>query len=81
MKRQKLTKEEQWYEDHAEEFVPVSREEFLRVKQAIEARKKDAVLNIRVNSSVLEALKHKAQKIGVKYQALISEILTRVAQA
>jgi predicted DNA binding CopG/RHH family protein len=51
------------------------------IKQAIERRKKDAVLNIRINSYDLEALKQKARKIGVKYQTLISEILHKVAEA
>ena len=81
MRKIKLTKEEQWFEDHAEEFVPVNREEFELIKQAIERRKKDAVLNIRVNSYDLEHLKQKARKIGVKYQTFISEILHKVAES
>ncbi|MFA4889159.1 MAG: CopG family antitoxin [Candidatus Omnitrophota bacterium] len=81
MKKFKLTKYEQWIEDHAEEFVPASREEFLKIKEALEARRKDAVLNIRVNSSVLDTLKKKAQKMGIKYQTFISEILQKVAHA
>ncbi len=80
MRKIKLTKEEQWIEDHAEEFVPVSREKFEMIKQAIERRKKDAVLNIRVNSFDLAQLKQKAQKLGIKYQTFISEILHKVAQ-
>jgi predicted DNA binding CopG/RHH family protein len=80
MRKIKLTKEEQWYEDHAEEFVPVDRKEFELIKQAIERKKKDAVLNIRVNSWDLAQIKQKAQKLGIKYQTLISEILHKVAQ-
>ncbi len=80
MKKFKLTKEEQWIEDHMEEFVPVSREKFEMIKQAIERRKRDAVLNIRVNSFDLAQLKQKAQKLGIKYQSFISEILHKVAQ-
>ena len=81
MRKIKLTREEQWIEDHLEEFVPVSREKFNEIAQALERRKKDAVLNIRVNSYDLEHLKQKARKLGVKYQTLISEILHNVAQA
>lgn len=81
MKRVKLTKEEQWFEDHAEEFVPVSKEKFEMIKQAIERRKKDAVLNIRVNSYDLENIKQKARKLGIKYQTFISEFLHRLAHA
>ena len=80
MRKIKLTREEQWIEDHAEEFVPVSREKFEMIKQAIERRKRDAVLNIRVNSFDLAQLKQKAQKLGIKYQSFISEILHKVAQ-
>ena len=81
MRKIKLTKYEQWIEDHAEEFVPASREQFELIKQALERRKRDAVLNIRVNSYDLQALKDKARKLGVKYQSYISEILHKIAQA
>ncbi len=81
MRKIKLTKEEQWIEDHLEEFVPASREQFELVKQAIERRKKDAVLNIRVNSYDLKAIKEKARKMGIKYQSYISEMLHRMAEA
>ena len=80
MRKIKLTKEEQWIEDHAEEFVPVGKEEYDKIVAALERRKKDAVLNIRVNSYDLEHLKQKARKMGIKYQTFISEILHKVAQ-
>ncbi|OGX16051.1 MAG: hypothetical protein A2166_05420 [Omnitrophica WOR_2 bacterium RBG_13_41_10] len=80
MRKIKLTKEERWIEDHAEEFIPVSREKFEMIKQAIERRKRDAVLNIRVNSYDLEHLKQKARKLGIKYQTFISEILHKIAE-
>jgi len=79
-KKIKLTKEEQWLEDHAEEFKPVPREEFERIKQALEARKKDAILNIRINRGDLELLKEKARKGGMKYQTFIAELLHRFAR-
>lgn len=81
MRRIKLTKEEQWIEDHAEEFVPVKGKLYDEIVAAIERRKKDTVLNIRVNSYDLENLKQKARKMGIKYQTFISEILHRVASA
>jgi len=80
MRRIKLTKEEQWIEDHAEEFVPLRGEEYKRIVEALERRKKDTVLNIRVNHFDLEQIKQKARKLGVKYQTFISEILHQVAQ-
>ena len=81
MRRIKLTKEEQAIEDHIEEFVPAGKEEFDRIAQAIEVRKKDAVLNIRINKYDLEHIKQKAKKLGIKYQTFISEILHKVARA
>ena len=81
MRRIKLTKEEQWIEDHIEEYVPVSRKEFEEIKRALDAKKKDAVLNIRVNQYDLQSIKEKAKKLGIKYQTFISEILHKVAQA
>ena len=77
--KMKLTKYEQFIEDHIDEFVPVPREEFERIKAALERRKKNAVLNIRINQGDLDGLKAKAKKMGVKYQSFISEILHRVA--
>jgi len=81
MRKVKLTKQEQAIENSLEEFVPVSREEYNIIIQAIVSRKKDAVLNIRINRQDLESLKQKARKLGVKYQTFISEILHRVAEA
>jgi predicted DNA binding CopG/RHH family protein len=37
------------------------------IAQTIVNRKKDAVLNVRVNSRDLQGIKEKAQKLGVKY--------------
>lgn len=81
MRKIKLTKEERWIEDHAQEFVPAGREEYSKIVEALERRKKDAVLNVRVNSHDLTAIKEKASKMGIKYQTFISEILHKVAQA
>lgn len=41
----KLTKYEQWIEDHADEFVPASKEELERFKRALEAAKQNYLLN------------------------------------
>lgn len=80
-KKFKLTKEEQWYEDHAEEFVPITGPEYDFIVASLERKKKEMVLNMRINRDDLEAIKQKARKAGIKYQTLISEILHRVAKA
>lgn len=81
--RIKLTPYERRIEEAVErgEYKPVSKAEFEEIKQALERRKKNAVLNLRINQGDLDLLKSKAAKLGVKYQTLISEILHRVAMS
>jgi len=55
--------------------------QFNAIAQAIESRRKDAVLNIRLNSRDLQNIKRKAQKLGIRYQTFISEVLHKIAQA
>lgn len=44
------------------------------------AKRKDAVLHLRINRRDLEQLKADAKRCGMKYQTFISEILHRIAQ-
>lgn len=83
MKRIKLTRQEKAIEDALMngEYVDVSPAHFSEIAKALNARKKDKVLNIRVNSGDLESIKHKAKKLGIKYQTFISEFLHRLAQS
>ena len=80
-KKFKLTKEEQWIEDHAEEFVPITGPEYDFIVASLERKKKEMVLNMRINGDDLKAIKQKAKKAGIKYQTLISEMLHRFAKA
>ncbi len=61
------------------EFKPVSHAELAEIAEAIERRKKDAVLNIRINRFDLKNIQDKANKLGVPYQKLVAEILHRFA--
>lgn len=81
IKRIKLTPHEKRIEAAAErgEYRPVSKAEFEEIARALERRKKDAVLNLRINQGDLDHLKSKAAKLGVKYQTFIAEVLHRVA--
>ncbi|MEI6863207.1 MAG: CopG family antitoxin [Candidatus Omnitrophota bacterium] len=81
MRRIKLTRYEKETEDALirGEYVPVGKEEFDKIVKAIEARRKEKVLNIRINAQDLENIKTKAKKLGVKYQTFIGEILHKVA--
>ena len=77
MNKWKLTKEERAIEKGLlrGDFKPASRAEFNRIGKAIARRRKDAVLNIRVNSEDLASLKHKARVLGVPYQTFVSELI------
>ncbi len=83
MRKMKLTRQEKAMEDALVrgEYVSVSKEEHERIARAISAYRKNAVLNLRINSQDLKNLKRKAGKLGVKYQTFIAEILHRVAQS
>jgi len=83
LRRIKLTKYEQELERsiNSVEWLPGSKAEFDRIARAIAERKKDAVLNIRINNGDLDALKARAKRHGVKYQTFIAEILHRVAHS
>jgi predicted DNA binding CopG/RHH family protein len=82
MRRIKLTRYEKDIENRLlrGEYVPVSQEKFNEIAVMLAARRKDTVLNIRVNSQDLKQIKEKAQKLGIRYQTFISEILHRIAQ-
>ena len=83
MRHSKLTRQEKAIEDGLlrGEYIDVNKSEFDAIAQSIALRKKDAVLNIRMNSQDLAAIKQKARQLGVKYQTFITEILHKVAQA
>lgn len=61
------------------EYVDVGKSEVDAIAEAVAHRRKDAVLNIRVNSEDLKVIKQKARRYGIKYQTFISEFLHRVA--
>ena len=69
MKKMKLSQKEKAIEKALirGEYRFTSQEEFQNVAEAIERRKKDAVLNIRINSQDLRGLKEKARHFGVPY--------------
>jgi predicted DNA binding CopG/RHH family protein len=79
----KLTKYERELERSLanDEWVPGSKAEFDEIARAIALRRKDAVLNIRINRGDLENIKAKARRHGVKYQTFIAELLHRVAHS
>jgi predicted DNA binding CopG/RHH family protein len=77
MKKMKLSLKEKAIEKALTrgEYRAASQAEFQSIADAIARRKKDAVLNIRVNHQDLEGLKQKARHLGVPYQSFIAELL------
>lgn len=61
------------------EYLDVDGSEFEEVAKAVVARRRDALLNVHVNGQDLKGIKQLAKKLGVEYQAFISELLHRVA--
>ena len=81
MKKIKLTKEEKQIEkDFLQgKYKKVKGKLLSEVKKALANRKKDYVMTIRVSSGDIKEIKRKAQRMGVKYQTFISEVLHQVA--
>ena len=81
MKKMALTRSEQTIERAVArgEYRPASREEFNRIAEAIARRRKDAVLNLRINSHDLASIKQKAKKMGIPDQTFLSELIHQYA--
>jgi predicted DNA binding CopG/RHH family protein len=81
MRKLKLAKSEKAIENALirGEFKPVSNAELSEIANAIERRKKDAVLSIRINRHDLKSIQDKAKKLHVPYQSLVAELLHRFA--
>ncbi len=81
MKRIKLSKSEKAINRALVrgEYRPVGKMEFKSIAQAIARRRKNAVLNIRVNNEDLKSIKQKAERLGIPYQTFVSEMLHHFA--
>ena len=83
MRKINLTKEEKEIENALlrGEYIDISENEFKEIAAAVASRKKDSVLNIRINSEDLKLIKRKARHFGIRYQTFISELLHRIAHS
>ena len=83
MKKIRLTREEQQVEDELIKgsYFDIEKSEFEDIAQAIAFRKRNAVLNIRVNKSDIESIKRIAKKFGIGYQTLIVELIHKAARS
>ncbi|MFH1798801.1 MAG: antitoxin [Candidatus Omnitrophota bacterium] len=81
MRKIKLTKQEKGIENALlqGEYVDIGKNEFKSIAEAVATRKKNSVLNIRINSEDLKLLKRKANHFGIRYQTFVAELLHRIA--
>lgn len=82
MKEIKLTKEERMIENELIKgnYFNVTKSEFEDIAKSIVSKKRNAILNIRVNKDDIERIKRLAKKFGVGYQTLISELIHRATK-
>lgn len=75
---QSLDQEEQWYEDHADEFtdMPEHVRESLVTAAARSVRKTER-MNIRMTKMDMDALRARASADGIPYQSLVTSVLHR----
>ena len=70
-----LDKEEQWFEDHAEDLYKHLLPTAKLIKAAENTQNKTERMNIRMSKSDMENLKFIASKEGLPYQSLVTSIL------
>ena len=82
MAKIKLTKEEQKIEDELIKgsYMDVTNFDFKDIAESLATRKRNAILNIRVNKDDIETIKKFAKKFGIGYQTLISELVHKAAK-
>ena len=71
----KLDRYEQEIEDNFEKMVPVSNEERKRIESIIEKARKNISISLRINNYDLSKIKENAEKNGLPYQTLITNVL------
>ncbi len=71
-----LDTEEQWFEDHADDFVATPEKMRMElVNAAINTRNKTERMNIRMSKQDMENLKTIALREGIPYQSLVTSII------
>ena len=70
-----LDASEQYIEDNAGSFIPLSNAEIQEVDSIINAANKTKNINIRISAFDIEKVKQKSAEEGIPYQTLISSII------
>ncbi len=71
----KLDADEQRIEDHFDQFISVSKDERARIESIIEKTRKNMSISLRITHYDLDKIKRKAEKNGLPYQTLITNVL------
>ena len=71
----KLTAEEQAIENEINTYTSIKEEKRKKIEKIIEATKKNRAISLRITNYDLEKLKEKADKEGIPYQTLITNVL------
>ena len=81
----KLDEEEQWYEDHSDEFVPEKNQVELRkelmeaARSAAETRRTRKTITINLDTRAIDYFRYLASETGVSYQTLMNMYLVQCA--
>lgn len=79
-----LDEEEQWIEDHLEEYIPapewVGKSLRKAAKNTMKEIKKKKTITINLDNSVLSYFKNLAEETGIAYQNLINLYLVQCAK-
>ena len=70
-----LTEEEKQIESEIDRYKSVSNDKKKKIEKIIDQTKKNKAISLRINNYDLEKIKEKAEKEGVPYQTLITNIL------
>ena len=70
-----LTEEEKQIENEMDQYKSVSEEKKEKIEKIIDQSKKNKAISLRINNYDLEKIKEKAEREGVPYQTLITNIL------
>ena len=70
-----LTEEEKQIENEIDQYKSVSADEKKKIEKIIDKTKKNKAISLRINNYDLEKIKEKAEREGVPYQTLITNIL------
>ena len=74
-KKYELTEEEKHIENEADNYISMRGEKRKRIENIIENTRKNKAISLRLTNFDLEKIKEKAEKEGIPYQTLITNVI------